>query len=295
MVEKRSAFQFFANLFMILLALCCLFPFLLLVMSSFTDETTLIREGYSIFPSKFGTESYDSLWTNADQIGRAYSITVLITVVGTIASLLMTVMMAYPLSRKEFVGRNVCAFYVFFTMLFNGGLVPTYIMYTRYLHIKNTLWALLIPSLLISAFYVIMMRTYFTTNIPEAVIEAARIDGAGEWRILFTIVLPMSLPMIATMALLIGLGYWNDWKNGLYYLTDSRLFSIQNMLNNMLKDVQFLKSGADASAASDVLQDMPSVGIKMAIAVIGAVPVMIVYPFFQKYFVKGITIGAVKG
>ena len=207
----------------------------------------------------------------------------------------MTVMMAYPLSRREFFGRNVCAFYVFFTMLFNGGLVPTYIMYTRYLHIKNTLWALLIPSLLISAFYVIMMRTYFTTNIPEAVIEAARIDGAGEWRILFTIVLPMSLPMIATMALLIGLGYWNDWKNGLYYLTDNRLFSIQNMLNNMLKDVQFLKSGADASAASDVLQDMPSVGIKMAIAVIGALPVMIVYPFFQKYFVKGITIGAVKG
>ena len=295
MVEKRSAFQFIANVLMIVLAICCLFPFLLLIMSSLTDETTLIREGYSIFPSKFGMESYNYLWKNADQIGRAYGITVLITAVGTTASLLMTVMMAYPLSRREFVGRNVCAFYVFFTMLFNGGLVPTYIMYTRYLHIKNTLWALLIPSLLISAFYVIMMRTYFTTNIPEAVTEAARIDGAGEWRILFTIVLPMSMPMIATMALLIGLGYWNDWKNGLYYLTDNRLFSIQNMLNNMLKDVQFLKSGADASAASDVLQDMPSVGIKMAIAVIGALPVMIVYPFFQKYFVKGITIGAVKG
>ena len=295
MVEKRSAFQFIANVLMIVLAICCLFPFLLLIMSSLTDETTLIREGYSIFPSKFGMESYNYLWKNADQIGRAYGITVLITAVGTTASLLMTVMMAYPLSRREFVARNVCAFYVFFTMLFNGGLVPTYIMYTRYLHIKNTLWALLIPSLLISAFYVIMMRTYFTTNIPEAVIEAARIDGAGEWRILFTIVLPMSMPMIATMALLIGLGYWNDWKNGLYYLTDNRLFSIQNMLNNMLKDVQFLKSGADASAASDVLQDMPSVGIKMAIAVIGALPVMIVYPFFQKYFVKGITIGAVKG
>ena len=295
MVEKRSAFQFVANILMIILAICCLFPFLLLIMSSLTDETTLIREGYSIFPSKFGMESYEYLWKNADQIGRAYGITVLFTAVGTTAILIMNVMIAYPLSRREFFGRNVCAFYVFFTMLFNGGLVPTYIMYTRYLHIKNTLWALLIPSLLISAVYVIMMRTYFTTNIPEAVIEAARIDGAGEWRILFTIVLPMSLPMIATMALLIGLGYWNDWKNGLYYLTDNRLFSIQNMLNNMLKDVQFLKSGADASAASDVLQDMPSVGIKMAIAVIGALPVMIVYPFFQKYFVKGITIGAVKG
>ena len=290
MVEKKGPFQLIANIIMILLALCCLFPFLLLIMSSITDEQTLIREGYSIFPSKFGFQSYAYLWKNAAKIGRAYAITILVTVVGTTVSLLMTVMMAYPLSRKEFFGRNVCAFFVFFTMLFNGGLVPTYIMYTRYLHIKNTIWALLI-----SAFYVIMMRTYFTTNVPEAVVEAARIDGAGEWRILFTIVLPMSLPMIATMALLIGLGYWNDWKNGLYYLTDSRLYSIQNMLNQMLKDVQFLKSGADSSAAAELTQDMPSVGIKMAIAVIGALPIMIIYPFFQKYFVKGITIGAVKG
>ena len=295
MVEKKGPFQLIANIIMILLALCCLFPFLLLIMSSVTDEQTLIREGYSIIPSKFGFQSYAYLWKNAAKIGRAYGITILVTVVGTTASLLMTVMMAYPLSRREFFGRNVCAFFVFFTMLFNGGLVPTYIMYTRYLHIKNTIWALLIPSLLISAFYVIMMRTYFTTNVPEAVVEAARIDGAGEWRILFTIVLPMSLPMIATMALLIGLGYWNDWKNGLYYLTDSRLYSIQNMLNQMLKDVQFLKSGADSSAAAELTQDMPSVGIKMAIAVIGALPIMIIYPFFQKYFVKGITIGAVKG
>ncbi len=295
MVEKKSCFQLVANIVMAVLALCCLFPFLLLVMSSLTDENTLIREGYSIIPKQFGLDSYSYLWKNADQIGLAYGITILVTFVGTISSMLLTVLMAYPLSRREFFGRNVCAFYVFFTMLFNGGLVPTYIMYTRYLHIKNTLWALLIPSLLVSAFYVIMMRTYFNTNIPEAVIEAARIDGAGEWRILFTIVLPMSLPMIATMALLIGLGYWNDWKNGLYYLTDSRLYSIQNMLNQMLKDIQFLKSGADASAAADLAQDMPSVGIKMAIAVVGALPVMIVYPFFQKYFVKGITIGAVKG
>ena len=295
MVEKKGPFQLIANIIMILLALCCLFPFLLLIMSSITDEQTLIREGYSIIPSKFGFQSYAYLWKNAAKIGRAYGITILVTVVGTTVSLLMTVMMAYPLSRREFFGRNVCAFFVFFTMLFNGGLVPTYIMYTRYLHIKNTIWALLIPSLLISAFYVIMMRTYFTTNVPEAVVEAARIDGAGEWRILFTIVLPMSLPMIATMALLIGLGYWNDWKNGLYYLTDSRLYSIQNMLNQMLKDVQFLKSGADSSAAAELTQDMPSVGIKMAIAVIGDLPIMIIYPFFQKYFVKGITIGAVKG
>lgn len=295
MVEKNGLFQFCANLLMAILTVCCLFPFLLLLMSSLTDETTLIREGYSIFPSKFGLDSYLYLWKNAAKIGRAYGITVLVTAVGTTISMLMTILMAYPLSRKELYGRNALAFFVFFTMLFNGGLVPTYIMYTRYLHIKNTLWALLIPSLLVSAFYVIMMRTYFTTNIPEAIIEAARIDGAGEWRTLFTVVLPLSGPMLATLALLIGLGYWNDWKNGFYYLTDTRLYSIQNMLNQMLKDVQFLKSGADASAAAELTQDMPSVGIKMAIAVIGALPIMIIYPFFQKYFVKGITVGAVKG
>lgn len=295
MIDNKKGFQIAAHIIMIALTICCLFPFLLLIISSFTDESTLIREGYSIFPSKLGLQSYTYLLRNIAKIGRAYGITILVTFVGTATSMMMTILMAYPLSRRELYGRNILAFFVFFTMLFNGGLVPTYIMYTRYLHIKNTLWALLIPSLLVNAFYVIMMRTYFTTNIPDAVIEAARIDGAGEWRTLFSVVLPLSGPMIATLALLIGLGYWNDWKNGLYYLTDSRLYSIQNMLNQMLKDVQFLKSGADASAAADLTQDMPSVGIKMAIAVIGALPVMVVYPFFQKYFVKGITIGAVKG
>lgn len=295
MIDNKKGFQIAAHIIMIALTICCLFPFLLLIISSFTDESTLIREGYSIFPSKLGLQSYTYLLRNIAKIGRAYGITILVTFVGTATSMMMTILMAYPLSRRELYGRNILAFFVFFTMLFNGGLVPTYIMYTRYLHIKNTLWALLIPSLLVNAFYVIMMRTYFTTNIPDAVIEAARIDGAGEWRTLFSVVLPLSGPMIATLALLIGLGYWNDWKNGLYYLTDSRLYSIQNMLNQMLKDVQFLKSGADASAAADLTQDMPCVGIKMAIAVIGALPVMVVYPFFQKYFVKGITIGAVKG
>ena len=179
-------------------------------------------------------------------------------------------------------------------MLFSGGLVPTYIMYTRYIKVSNTIWALIIPSLVVNAFYVIMMRTYFSTNIPEAVIEAARIDGAGEFRILLTIVLPMSVPMVATMTLLIGLSYWNDWKNGLYYLQQNKsLYSIQVLLNDMLRDVQALKSGMDAAA--EITANMPSTGIKMAIAVVGVLPVLIVYPFFQKYFVKGITIGAVKG
>ena len=236
------------------------------------------------------------MFKSSNKIISAYGITILSTVVGTVCGLSMTILMAYPLSRRDLPGRNGLAFYVFFTMLFSGGLVPAYIIYTRYIKVSNTIWALIIPSLVVNAFYVIMMRTYFSTNIPEAVIEAARIDGAGEFRILLTIVLPMSVPMVATMTLLIGLSYWNDWKNGLYYLQQNKsLYSIQVLLNDMLRDVQALKSGMDAAAAAEITANMPSTGIKMAIAVVGVLPVLIVYPFFQKYFVKGITIGAVKG
>lgn len=296
MVEKNKSFQVGANIVMVILSLCCIFPFVLLIISSLTDETELIRNGYSLFPSKFSLDSYLYMFKSSNKIISAYGITILSTVVGTGCGLTMTILMAYPLSRRDLPGRNVMAFYVFFTMLFSGGLVPTYIMYTRYIKVSNTIWALIIPALMVNAFYVIMMRTYFTTNIPEAVIEAARIDGAGEFRILGTIVLPMSVPMIATMTLLIGLSYWNDWKNGLYYLQQNKsLYSIQVLLNDMLRDVQALKSGMDAAAAAEIAATMPSTGIKMAIAVVGVLPVLIVYPFFQKYFVKGITIGAVKG
>ncbi|MFC7677658.1 carbohydrate ABC transporter permease [Paenibacillus sp. GCM10028914] len=295
MVDNGRAFQIIANIFMFLLMIFCLFPFVLLVVSSFTDESTLIRNGYSLFPEKFSLESYAYMFQKLDTIVRAYSVTVIVTVVGTVASLLLTVLLAYPLSRRDMPHRGKFAFFVFFTMLFNGGLVPTYIMWTRYLNIDNTIWALIIPALLLNAFYVIMMRTYFTTTIPDEVIEAGRMDGAGEFRILFRLVLPMSLPMVATLSLLIGLNYWNDWRNGLYYLTDHSLFSVQNMLNTMLQDVQFLASGGAGGNASEIAATLPSVGIKMAIAVVGALPVIIVYPFFQKYFVKGITVGAVKG
>lgn len=296
MVEKNKGFQIGAHIVMVFLSLCCIFPFVLLIMSSITDETALIRNGYTLFPSELSLDSYLYMFQSSNKIFSAYGITILTTVVGTLCGLTMTVLMAYPLSRRDLKGRNAMAFYVFFTMLFNGGLVPTYIMYTRYIPVSNTIWALIVPSLLVNAFYVIMMRTYFTTNVPEAVIEAARIDGAGEFRILATIVLPMSVPMIATMMLLIGLAYWNDWKNGLYYLQQNKsLYSIQVLLNDMLRDVQALKSGMDAATAAEIAATMPSTGIKMAIAVVGVLPILAVYPFFQKYFVKGITIGAVKG
>ena len=194
MVEKNKSFQVGAHIVMVFLSLCCILPFVLLIASSFTDENELIRSGYSFIPAKFSLDAYAYMFKSSNKIFNAYGITILVTVIGTVAGLAMTVLMAYPLSRRDLPGRNGLAFYVFFTMLFSGGLVPTYMMYTRYIKVSSTIWALIVPSLLVNAFYVIMMRTYFNTNIPDAVIEAARIDGAGEFRILGTVVIPDERP-----------------------------------------------------------------------------------------------------
>lgn len=295
MVSHNKIGQAIMHIICILLCVACIAPFLLLITSSLTEEATLVRNGYSFLPENWSLESYLYIARKGATIFRAYGITILVTIVGTSISLLMTIMFAYPLSRKELPARYPLSFFVFFTMLFNGGLIPTYMMYTNTFHIKNTIFALLIPGLLMNAFYIIMMRSFFTANIPDSLIEAARIDGAGEYLILFKVVVPLSVPMIATLALMVGLGYWNDWLNGLYYLTEPKLFSIQNVLNKMVTDVQFLQTNASSVAATLDTSKLPSVGIRMAIAVIGAIPILLVYPFFQKYFVKGIVVGGVKG
>ena len=279
---------------MIILCVFCVLPFFILISSSITSETTLIREGYSLFPKDITWAAYRYLLVGSDDIIRGYIITIAVTVIGTSVNLLLTTLLAYPLSRRDLHHRNFFSFIVFFTMLFNGGIVPSYIMWSRYFHISNTYLALILPNLLMSAFYVIMMRTNFQTNIPEAVIEASRIDGAGEFTTLLKVVLPMSKPIIATLVLLVGLHYWNDWTNGLYYINKDKYYSIQVLLNRMLQDVQFLMSSA-ASDSSELAKDIPSVSLKMAVAVMGVLPVLCIYPFFQKYFVKGITVGAVKG
>jgi len=295
MFRHNKGFQVAANIIMILLSLICILPFVLLISASLTEESTLLRYGYSFWPTQVNLDAYRFLLRDSSTITRGYLITIFVTVVGTLSNMVLTVLLAYPLSRPDLPGRNAFSFIVFFTMLFNGGLVPSYIMWTQYFNIKNTIWALIVPYLMLNAFYVIMMRTYFTTNIPNEIIEAARIDSAGELRILVTVVLPMSLPMIATLGLMVGLLYWNNWTNGLYFLTDTKLFSIQNILNRMLRDAQFIASGMAGEQAAELAASLPTTGIRMAVAVLGALPIMIIYPFFQKYFVKGITIGAVKG
>lgn len=292
-VDNNKIFQVIVNAIFILLVLICLVPFVLLIASSITEEESLIREGYSFFPGKISWDAYKYLLVDSSAIVRGYMISVLTTVIGTICNLTITTLLAYPLSRKDLPGRGIIAFIVFFTMLFNGGLVPSYMMWTQIFKIKNTFGALIIPNLMMGAFYVIMMRTYFTSNIPDAIIDAAKIDGAGEIRILIRVVLPMSTPILATLALLVGLNYWNDWLNGLYYVNKDSLYSIQVFLYQMLMKADFLRSSA--ASALPVGVKLPAVGIKMAVAVLGTMPMLIVYPFFQRYFVKGIAIGSVKG
>lgn len=293
--REERVFQAVSHVVMILTSAACVTPFLLLIISSFTDNNTIVANGYSFFPEKWGLDAYRYLYQRSGQILRAYGVTVLVTAVGTAGNLLLTTLLAYPLSRADLPGRKPLSFIVFFTMLFSGGLVPTYLLYTTYLGVKNTLAGLIVPLLLLNAYWVMIMRTFFQNSIPKAVIESAQIDGASELRIFWGIILPMGKPIIATVCLFAGITYWNDWYNGMIYITESDLFSIQQLLNRMLSDIQFLQSNAAMTGAADYISKIPGTTVRMAIAVVGILPILVVYPFMQNNFVKGIAIGAVKG
>jgi putative aldouronate transport system permease protein len=294
-MKPKNLTQWIIHILFIIITCGCLVPFLLLFTSSITDEQSIIQHGYSLFPSKISLDSYKFLFRDSMMIVNAYGISILVTVVGTIVSLTIISLLAYPISRNDMPLRNFLSFFIFFTMLFNGGLVSTYLVYTHIFDIKNTLWALIIPGLLLKAFYVILMRTFFATSIPVPVIESAYIDGAGEFKIFCKIVLPLSLPVLATVGLFQTIHYWNDWFNGLIYITDSKLYSIQNLLNRILLDIQYLKNNVQDTSSMEQVAAIPSEGVRMAIAVMGVIPILLAYPFFQKYFVKGLTVGAVKG
>ncbi|MBQ6363646.1 MAG: carbohydrate ABC transporter permease [Lachnospiraceae bacterium] len=294
--KREKIAQAVFHLVFIGICLTVIIPFLLVFMSSITEENELIRNGYRFWPGKFSFAAYEYIFRSSTALVRAYGISLLITVVGTILGLSIVTLYAYPLSRPEFKGKNLFTFIAFFTMLFNGGLVSSYLTWTRLLNVKNSIAALIFPFLLMNAFNVILMKNYFKANIPSELIEAARIDGAGEFGIFFRIVLPLSTPILATVGLFVAISYWNDWMNGLYFITKrTDLFSLQNYLNRMLTDIQFLNSSANKVSSYTQGVKMPATSIKMALAVVGVVPIMVLYPFFQRYFVKGITIGAVKG
>ncbi|MBQ9063841.1 MAG: carbohydrate ABC transporter permease [Blautia sp.] len=289
--DKR--FQVLVNIILIILSLLALIPFILLLSSSLTDDTTLMKFGYNFFPRKFSGYAYEYLFsTNGENVFRSYGITILITVVGTVISLLVAPMLAFPLSRRDYKRARLFTFLIFFTMLFNGGIVPAYMMWTTTFHIKNTIWALIFPNLLMNGFFVILYKNNFATNIHPALIEAAKIDGASEWTIYFKIVLPLSLPILATVGLMVALGYWNDWTNGLYYITDQKLYSLQLLLKSIIDNIRNLASMSVNTGTAAA--QMPSNSIRMAMAVVGVIPIMILYPFFQKAFIAGISLGGVK-
>lgn len=294
MVGKSKGFQIAINIIMVCLSLACILPFALLIIASFTEEATLLRDGYSFFPAKLSLEAYQYIWKSGAKILKAYGMTFFVTAIGTSCNILLTLFLGYLLSKRDLPGRSALSFFVFFTMLFNGGMVPSYIVWSQFVGVRDTVWGLILPNLLMGAYNVILMRTYFTTSLPIEIVEAAQLDACSEIGILFRIAIPLSKPMIATIGLFSGLAYWNDWTNGLYYLVKrTDLYTIQNVLNNMMSNINFLKN--NATSVADQMVSIPSTGLRVAIAVVAVLPVLAIYPFFQKFFVKGIVIGGVKG
>jgi putative aldouronate transport system permease protein len=294
-IKDEQGFYRLSLVLMAILAVFCVVPFILMVSVSFSSETALAH-GYKFFPEEFSLAAYSYLWLKRATIFRAYGLTILVTVVGTAVNLLITSLFAYPLSRKDFKYRNVFAFILFFTCLFNGGMTASYIVWTRLFFVKDTIWAYLLPGALMGAMNVLMVRNYYNANIPYAIIEAARIDGANDVRIYTSIMLPLSKPVMTTIGLFAALGYWNNWTNGLYYITDSKLFTIQVYLKKLMDSIQFLKT-SDLTSESAMLaaQSLPTESARMAIAIIALLPILCVYPAIQGELIKGMVVGGVKG
>lgn len=288
--------QIALNIVFILYALICLVPVLLVLAISFTPENTLVSEGYALIPSKLSFEAYRFVFGNTGQILRAYGITIMVTVIGTLLSLTLITLYAYPISRKELKYRKFFTFFLFFTMLFSGGLIPTYMIYTKLIHIKDTYAALVMPMLM-GAWNVLVMKSFFQSSIPDEVIESVKIDGGGDWTVFLKIVLPLSLPGLATIALFVSVAYWNDWMMPLYYITDQKKYNLQYLLYSIMNNIQYLSEHASDvnQGGMGALQNIPSEGARMAMCIMALGPVVLVYPFLQKYFVKGLTVGAVKG
>lgn len=271
-------------------ACACLIPLLLVLSASLTDSTALATYGYRLIPLEWSTKAYEIIAQNPDQLIGSYGVSVAVTVIGTALSIVFSSLLAYPLSRSDFAYRNPLSFYIFFTMLFNGGLVPFYILMSQYLSVKDTIWALVLPGM-ISPFFIILIRTFFST-VPYSLIESAMIEGASEIKIYLRIILPLSAPILATVSLFTSLGYWNDWFNSLLFINKSDLFPLQYLLMMMMQNIEFMIQNSNRGLNA---MEIPMEPLRMAMAMIAIGPMAFIYLYFQKYFVKGIIIGAVKG
>lgn len=293
--EDRSSkwFQFIAYAVVTAGSVICILPFLLILSASFSSNASIVRHGYNIIPREFSLEGYDIIFRIPDEVLRAYGVTATVTVIGTALGLFMMTMAGYVLQRKDFKYRNVFAFFIYFTTLFGGGLVPYYMLITNYLHFANTYKALVWPSLM-TPFLIILMRSFISSAVPDEVIESSKIDGANDFRIYYRIVIPLAIPGLATIGLFLSLHYWNDWFSSAMYINDTMKYQLQFYLYNIINTSSFLTS-IGAGAGVVLSEGIPSETMKMSMAIVVTGPILFLYPFVQRYFVKGLTIGAVKG
>lgn len=280
-------------IFLALICLICVIPIITVISISFSSDIQIIKNGYGVLPKGFTLDAYKYVFKDSAAIFRSYGITILVTVMGLIGGLLLNSMMAYVLSRRDYGYRKQLTVYLIIPMVLNGGLVPTYIWMTKYLHLKNTIWAMLLPMLIVP-WFIILLRTFFS-EIPSSLMEAATVDGAGEFTIFFKIALPLAKPALATVGMFITLNYWNDWFQPLMYIDDRTLYNLQYRLYILMRDVQEMLKNSAISGMGVSIADMPTESMRMAMCVIAAGPMLMIFPFFQKYFVKGLTVGGVKG
>lgn len=294
MKKQNLTLQITLNVIFIIMCALVVFPFLLLVSTSISNETDIANFGYSVIPRRIDLSAYKYVFKNPISILNAYKVTAIFSFATMILGVLLMAMIAYPLSKRNMKGKRAISFYLYFTMLFNGGLVPTYILITQYLHLDDTIWVYILPGL-ISPWYVFMMRTFFQ-GIPEEIFESARIDGASQYNIFFRFVLPLSKPVLATIALFLFLGQWNNWYTAMLYINQREdLVSLQYLLQRIMQNIDLLQNSDMLSNQLISVQDIPSESARMAMAIIVAGPALVIFPFFQKYFTKGLTVGAVKG
>lgn len=294
MRKKLDVSKLLIHLLFTVLSIIVVMPFLLVIAVSLTDEKSISEFGYRFIPKHFSLDAYRYLLDAPDVIIKAYGITLLITVFGSLVGLLLTAMTAYVISRPDYRYNRVTTFYVFFTMLFSGGLVPSYILITQYLHLKDSLLALILP-LLLSPFNIMVMKG-FMAKIPLEIVESAKMDGAREFRIFFRIILPLSTPALATLGLLISFSYWNDWFNAMLYIDDPGKVPLQLLLVRTLNSIEFLTTNSEFTQQLGIdLASFPNNSARMAIAVLAGGPMLVIFPFFQRFFVKGLTVGSLKG
>ena len=293
-IKNSSRFtQIMLNIVFVILSILVIIPFVLLVSASFSDEKDVIMNGYSLIPRIFSTAAYEYVLKNPTTIINSYKTTITFSLVAMVLATLLMSMIAYPLTKRDLKGRTALSFYLYFTMLFSGGMVPSYILITQYLHLQDTIWVYILPAL-ISPWHIFMLRTFFQ-GLPESITEAALIDGASEYRIFFTIILPLTTPVLATIALFQFLSNWNSWVPSMLYINRrTELYSLQYMLQKIIRDIQFMKEYAGNSMVEN-MADLPTETVRMATAMLVAGPALVVFPFFQKYFTRGLTVGGVKG